>query len=59
MTPIELEQARKDAGLTQKEMANQMNVGLSTYKYWVSLEEFYGRMKTNVELRFERWKNRG
>ena len=62
MTPEQLIQARKDAGLLQSQMADQMNVGLPTYKTWEGLatrgNEFGPRMKLNVELRFERWKNR-
>lgn len=56
MTPQQLKQTRLDAGLTQKKMAKALfSSGLSTYKYWESLEEFGPRMAANIELRVNAW----
>ena len=55
MTPKQLrKQARLDAGLTQKQMAEALLISLSNYKKWEGLEEFGPQMESNVSLRVER-----
>ena len=63
MTPAQLRQARKDAGLNQEQWARKLKAGLPTIKTWEGLaargEDFGPRQQVNADLRYEYWKGQG